>query len=199
MRKLLILLLLALVPASFTSCRHGKLGKPGEPGVTGQDGQDGIDGVDGIDGLSGLGFDYVRSMDGATVCNGVLVIPAQHVVPASILALAPAEEPHESDGLTLTFGTVDSPIRFYLGTMLAGEFCVVEKVQGEGWVAVGNPLVFLEPGFVAVVPPAMIPLVDPSVLDFGVLVEFEGECNTLDYSHSHLKIGKDIRINFKRD
>jgi hypothetical protein len=83
--------------------------------------------------------------------------------------------------------------------MLAGEYCVVEKVQGEGWVAVGDPLVFVEAGFVAVVPSAMIPLVDPSVVGFGVIAEFEGECNVLDYSRSHLRVGRDLRINFRRD
>lgn len=199
MRNLLIVLL-ALIPAFafMSSCkRHTRIIEIHD-GPAGEDGQNGQDGTDGIDGLNGLSFDYVRGMDGATICEGALVIPAQYVVPASILALAPAEDPHNPNGLTLTFGTTDSPIRFYLGSMLAGEFCLVEKIHGEGWVAVGDPLIFPEPGFIVIVPPIMIPLVDPSVLNFGVIVEFPGECNTLNYSRNHLRIGSDIRINFNR-
>ena len=200
MRNLLIVLL-ALVPAFafMSSCkRHTRIIEIRD-GPAGEDGQNGQDGTDGIDGLNGLSFDYVRGMDGAVICEGALVIPAQYVVPANILALAPTEDPHDPDGLTLTFGTINSPIRFYLGSMLAGEFCLVEKINGEGWVPVGGVLIFPEPGFVAVVPPEMIPLVDPSVLDLGRLVEFPEECNVLDYSRNHLRIGKDIRINFNRD
>ena len=200
MRNLLILLLALSLPVFATSCthHHKKIVK-GEQGPAGEDGQDGQDGADGIDGLNALGFDYVRGMDGALVCDGALVIPAQYVVPANILALAPAEDPHDPDGLTLTFGTIDSPLRVYLGRMAAGEYCLVEKVQGEGWVPVGDQLVFTETGFVAVVPPSMIPLLDPAVLEHGVMAEFAEECKVLDYSNSHLKIGGDFRINFNRD
>lgn len=200
MRKLLIALMLLVPCMMSTSCkRHTRIIETGEQGENGQDGQDGQDGIDGIDGLDGLGFDYVRGMDGATVCDGVFVIDARFVVPESILQLAPAEDPYDPDGLTLTFGTADSPIRIYLGMMLAGEYCLVEKVKGEGWVPVGDPLIFPEDGWIAVVPPNMIPLLDPGAFELGTVVEFPEECNVLDYSRNHLTIGKDIRINFNRD
>ena len=135
-------------------------------------------------------------MNGAKLYDGAFVIPARYVVPSKILMLAPNEDPHDPVGLTLTFGTEDTPIRFYLGTVMAGEHCVVEKVRGEGWASIGEPLVFEETGFVVIVPPEMIPLIDPAVLDQGRVVEFAGECNVLDYSRNHLKIGSDVRINF---
>lgn len=202
MRKVMILALLALVPTSFMSCRghRGHSGADGTDGVNGQDGQEGDNGTDGIDGLNGIGFDYVRGMDGAVVCEGAMIIPARFVVPADILALAPNEDPFDPDGLTLTFGTTDSPLRFYLGMVMAGEFCVVEKVQGEGWEPVGEPLVFTEPGFIAVVPPSMIPFINPAFLSEGRVVQFPEDCKVLNYSRNHLNIGKScIRINFGRD
>lgn len=215
MRNLLLLTFMLVPALVFTAChKHTRIieagedgssggdganGADGADGTNGEDGADGADGSDGIDGLNGLGFDYVRGMDGAEICEGALIIPAQYVVPANILALAPAEDPYDPDGLTLTFGTVDTPIRFYLGTMFAGEYCLVEKVHGEGWVAVGGALVFEEKGFIAIVPPEMVPFVDPAVLQYGRVVDFPAECNVLDYSRHHLKIGRDIRINFNRD
>ena len=213
MRNLLILMLLVFVPATFTSCRHGRTGPQGEPGMNGNDGQDGQngndgqdgqDGNDGIDGLNGIGFDYVRSMDGAVICNSALIIEAQDVIPANILALAPVNAGHDLEGLTLTFGTPDSPIRVYLGSVQAGEYCVVEKLRGEGWVAVGEPLTFEEDGFIAIIPPEFYNFVRPPVFADALLrihvVEFGGECNELNYNDGHyLRIGKDIRINFNRD
>ena len=207
MRNLLILMLLALVPASFTSCRHGRTGPAGEPGqngigqdgTDGQDGQDGGDGANGNNGLNGMGFDYVRGMDGATICDSALVINASEIIPADILRFAPAEDTYDADGLTLTFGIVGAPFRCYLGAVSAGEYCVVEKVHGEGWVAVGDPLVFDEDGWVAIVPPDMIPYLGPLAFDRARVLEFYGECNVLDYSSHRLQIGKDIRINFRRD
>ena len=188
MRNLLIVLL-ALIPAfALTSCkRHTRIVEIHD-GPAGEAGQDGID---GINGLNGLGHYYVRGMDGASVCDGALVIPAQYVVPSAILALAPAEDPYDPDGLTLTFGTLESPLRFYLGMVMAGEFCLVEKVQGEGWVTVGEPLSFGESGFVAVVPPEMIPLIDPSVLSEGRLIEFPEECLILEYSLNRHHFNRD--------
>lgn len=225
MRNLIVLLLLALVPATFTSCRHGRTGPMGPAGENGQDGQDGqdgrdgIDGIDGRDGLSGIGFDYVRGMDGARVCNAALIVPAQHVLPDGILNFAPAEDPYDPDGLTLTFGTEELAFRIYLGMIMQGEYCVIEKEWGEGWDAVeseNNPLVFAENGWVAVVPLDTLNLFDTSflalLLDVGVLVEFgpneveteegtvlEDVCLTLDYSRNRLKIGRKVRINFNRD
>lgn len=211
MRSLLMLLMLVLVPASFTSCRHGRTGPQGEPGQNGigqdgqdgQDGADGEDGQDGQDGLNGIGFDYVRSMDGATVCNSALVVPANLVVPTNILSLAPQGDDHHLEGLTLTFGSLDSPIRVYLGAVRAGEYCVLEKVHGEGWIQVGEQLVFTEDGYVAIIPPEFYNFVNPPVFADALLnahvVEFAGECNELNYSSRYLKIGKDIRINFNRD
>lgn len=188
--------LLAVLSAfTFTSCkRHTKIIHDGPQGEQGEQGKP------GVDGLNGIGFFYTRSMDGAVVCDGALIIPARFVVPAAILALAPNEDTYDPDGLTLTFGTIDSPLRFYLGMVMAGEFCVVEKVKGEGWEPVGEPLVFTESGFIAIVPPSMIPLVDPAVVTEGRIVEFPADCKILDYSRNHLKIGKScIRINFGRD
>ena len=220
MHRLLVLILLVLVPASFTSCRHGRTGKQGEPGQNGigqdgQDGQDGNDGLDGSDGLNGIGFDYVRSMDGAVVCNSALIVPVNLIVPANILALAPGDGQHHLEGLTLTFGTLDSPIRVYLGKVRAGEYCVLEKMRHNDdddddddddrgtWTPVGEQLIFTEDGYVAVVPPEFYNFVNPSVFTDTLLslfvVEFSGECNELNYSSRYLKIGKDIRINFNRD
>lgn len=221
MRKLIVLMLLALVPASFTSCRghRGHDGINGTNGQDGQDGQDGIDGIDGKDGLSGIGFDYVRGMDGAQVCNTALIVPADLVLPSSILNFAPVEDPYDPDGLTLTFGTEQLAFRIYLGMIMQGEYCVVEHPEGEGWGAVesdNNPLVFAENGWVAVVPIETLQLFDPlfqlTLLDAGVLLEFgpneveveetvvlEDVCLTLDYSRSHLRLGHQFRINFNRD
>lgn len=208
MRNLLVLLMLLLVPMSFTSCRHGRTGPVGEPGMNGVDGQDGQDGAngqdgqDGADGLDGIGFDYVRGMEGATVCNSALVVPADLVVPANILALAPEDGGHHLEGLTLTFGHIDSPVRVYLGAVRAGEYCVIEKVRGDGWVQVGERLVFTEDGFIAVIPPEFYNFVSPPVLADALLsahvVEFTGECYELHYDSHHLKIGKNIRVNFNR-
>ena len=215
MHKLLILMLLALVSASFTSCRHGKIGKQGEPGVNGidgngvvgqdgQDGADGEDGEDGLNGLNGIGFDYVRGMEGAIVCNSALIVPANLVVPAHILDLAPVGGGHHLDGLTLTFGSLDSPLRVYLGAVHAGEYCILEKQGSDGWVQVGQQLIFVEDGFVAIIPPEFYLAVSPPVFADALLrvhvVQFPGECYELHYHEDrHIKIGKDIRINFNRD
>lgn len=195
MRSVFAILLVVVLPFMFTSCHKTKrkyITIEGEQGPAGEDG------TNGSDGLNALGFDYVRGMDGAEVCDAALIIPAHLVVPANVLALAPAEDPYDPDGLTLTFGTADSPFRVYLGFMLAGEHCLIEKVEGEGWVTVGDPLVFSESGFVAVVPLEMIPLLDPTVVTAGRLVEFPDECRILDYSKFRLAVGDTLRINFDR-
>lgn len=206
MRKLTILMLLALVPASFTSCRHGRTGPQGESGVNGedgQDGQDGIDGLDGSDGLNGIGFDYVRGITGADLCTSFLVIPAGFVLPEAILNLAPPVNWHDPEGATLTFGDVNLSFRYYLAPMMAGEFCVVER--GEGWEALGQ-VIMPEAGLLAIVPLGTLQVLalDPGVLDQGVLVELGAEdqeegCVNLRYDRRHLYFGRNIRINFNRD
>ncbi len=195
MRKLLVLMLLALVPASFMSCTDGRRGHQGEPGITGQAGSDG---------LNGIGFDYVRAMEGAEVCNSALIVPANLVVPANILALAPSNGGRHLEGLTLTFGHVDSPVRVYLGAVQAGGYCVVEREGSKGWTPVGERLVFVKDGFIAVIPPEFFGFVSPPVLADALLkahvIDFTGKCYELHYhDYRHLKIGKRIRINFRRD
>lgn len=209
MRKLMILALLALVPASFTSCRHGRTGQQGEPGVNGQDGQDGqdgIDGLDGSDGLNGIGFDYVRGVSGAELCTNFLVIPANLVLPEAILNFAPPIDWHDIQGATLTFGNEALSFRYYLAPMMLGEYCVVEKVHGEGYVPLGQ-VSLTESGWLAVVPLGTLQVLalDPGVLEQGVLVTLTEEdqeeegCVTLDLDRRHLHFGKNIRINFNRD
>lgn len=218
--KIVTLAAIAAVLSLLPSCRHGRTGPVGPQGEQGQPGNPGIDGIDGLNGIS---FDYVRGMDGATVCNRVLITNAANILPPNILAFAPEEDPYDPDGLTLTFGTESLAFRIYLGEIRAGEYCVVEKEWGQGWQGVesdNNPLAFLEDGYVAVVPEATLSLFDTSfqaeLLMNGVWVEFgprevveetetgeitmlEDVCKTLDYSRSHLKIGHKIRINFNRD
>ena len=178
MKNTITILCALLLAFSFTSCRHGRTGPQGEPGQNGA-------GIPGKDGVDAIGFDYVRGMDGAQVCGGAVVVDAAKVVPEAILALAPAEDPFDPDGLTLTFGTIESPIRLYLGVVRAGQLCVIEK--GEG---VLGQLRFAEDGYVAVVPPAAVTALG---LTEGVIVEFEG-CKVLDYSRWKLRIGKKIVV-----
>ncbi len=214
MRSLLIVLL-ALLPAfAFTSCkRHTRIievqnGPAGENGQDGEDGKDGVDGVDGLDGKNGLnsiGFDYVRGVTGAELCTNFLVIPANLVLPEPILNLAPPINWHDIQGATLTFGNVDLAFRYYLAPMMAGEFCVVEKVHGEGYVPLGQ-VSLVESGWLAVVPLGTLQLLalDPGILEQGVLVTLEPEdqeegCVLLKLDRNHLHFGSNIRINFNRD
>jgi hypothetical protein len=229
MRKLLVIALALLPALAMTAChKHTRIieqgqdglnGQNGEDGLNGRDGRDGLNGengIDGKDGLSGIGFDYVRGMDGALVRNAVLAVPAQFVLPSTILNFAPAEDPYDPDGLTLTFGTQELAFRVYLGTMYRGEYCVVETVRGEGWVPVGDELIFTEQGFIALVPLDTFMLFDVSfqaeLLANGSWVEFgprevivddmvtlEPVDLMLDYDRRRLSIGNDIRINFCRD
>jgi hypothetical protein len=199
------MILLATMPFLFAAChKHTRIvdeSIPGADGQDGQDGQNGRDGIDGADGLSGIGFDYVRGMDGAKVCNRAIIVNANLVLPSSILMFAPAEDPYDPDGLTLTFGTQDLAFRVYLGFMNRGEYCVIEKEHGYGWQAI-DQLVFSQDGFVAIVPEETLSLFEDSfvatLLEQGILVEFDS-CKTLDYSRHCLKIGSKIRINFGRD
>lgn len=207
MRNLLTLLLLLLVPLSFTSCRHGRTGPQGEPGMNGIDGQDGKDGADGIDGkngLNGIGFDYVRGITGAELCESFLVIPANLVIPNAILNLAPPINWHDVQGSTLTFGDVELSFRYYLAPMRGGEYCVVER--DEGWNALGS-VTMDETGLLAIVPLGTIQTLalDPGVLAKGVLVTLEPTdcdpegCVTLKFDGHHLYFGSKIRVNFNRD
>ena len=186
---LFIVTLLGLVGAGgfLTSCtdKHYHVGENGDDGVDGEDGEDGQDGNDGSDGLA---FDYVRGMDGAMIYEGALIIQAEHVVPPAILAFAPEEDPYDQDGLTLTFGTIESPIRVYLGRVWVGQYCVIERDEG-----VLGQLDFYEDGYVAIVPPEYLSLFNLTPTD-GVVVEFEGECKELNYSSRRIKLGKDIVI-----
>jgi hypothetical protein len=72
--------------------------------------------------------------------------------PSNVLALAPVEDPYRPDGLTLSFKISNLRLRTYLGAVAAGEYCVIEKVVGEGWVPMGDPIVFDTDGWIAVVP-----------------------------------------------
>lgn len=207
MRSLLTLLLLLLVPLSFTSCRHGRTGPQGEPGMNGADGQDGqngkdgADGINGKDGLNGIGFDYVRGITGAELCESFLVIPANLVIPSSILNLAPPTNWDNIYGSTLTFGDVELSFRYYLAPMRAGEYCVIER--DEGWNSLGS-VTMQEKGLLAVVPLGTIQTLalDPGVLSQGVLVNLEPTdcdpdgCVTLKFDGRRLYFGRNIRINF---
>lgn len=213
MRKLMILALLALIPATFNSCRghRGHGGADGTDGVNGTDGTDGIDGLDGSDGLNGIGFDYVRGITGAELCESFLVIPANLVLPSAILNLAPPVNWYDVQGSTLTFGDVALSFRYYLAPMMAGEYCVVERGDDiEGWEALGQ-VVFPEAGLLAIVPLGTLQVLalDPGVLDQGVVVTLDlndGEeededagCVLLKLRRGHLNFGHNIRINFNRD
>lgn len=199
---------------------QGPTGPQGPQGEQGVPGRDGVDGLDGIDGLNGIGFDYVRGMDGARVCNRALVINAACVIPPEILSLAPLEDPYDPDGLTLTFGIADEPFRVYLGMIMAGEYCVAEKQRGQRWDAVdspNNPLTWLSDGeftqWIAVVPEETFLLFNEEtqteLLGKGVMLEFGPTtetvfneetqmdehvdvdvCLTLEYSRFFLKIGR---------
>lgn len=212
MRKLLVLMLLALIPATLNSCR-GHRGHSGQDGVNGQDGQDGVDGIDGSDGLNGIGFDYVRGITGAELCDSFLVIPANLVLPEAILNLAPPINWYKPSGATLTFGDVGLSFRYYLAEVMAGELCVVERNYETEELEVLGQIVMPEDGWLAVVPLATLQVaaLDPGVLEQGVLVtlelwdeneEEEAEddgCVLLKYNRRHLSFGHDVRINFNRD
>lgn len=212
MRKFLILLLLVLVPASFTSCSRGHRGHAGI-GSDGVDGTDGTDGIDGSNGLNGLGFDYVRGITGAELCDSFLVIPANLVLPAGILNLAPPINPRKLQGATLTFGTEVLSFRYYLAEVMAGELCVVERDYESEEEEVLGQIVVAEDGWLAIVPlgTLQVTALDPGVLEQGVLVtlelydeneEEEAEddgCVLLKFNRRHLSFGHDVRINFNRE
>ena len=89
----------------------------------------------------------------------------------------------------------------------AGEFCVVERnrvVDAESttdeaprrdgrWEAMGT-ITMDQDGFVAVIPQDMFILFDPALLatmmDMGVMIEFEDQCRTLKLTRRDLRIGK---------
>ncbi len=210
MRKFMILMLLALIPVALTSC-HKHRGHRGTDGTNGVDGQDGTDGLDGSNGLNGIGFDYVRGINGAELCESFLVIPADLVIPAEILNLAPPIDWYKLETSTLTFGTVAVSFRYYLAPMMAGEYCLVERGDDiQGWEALGQ-VSLLGNGLLAVVPlgTLQVAALDPGVLEQGVLVTLDlndGEeededsgCVLLKFDRSHLHFGHNIRINFNRD
>lgn len=213
-KTVILTTLLALSCLLMTSCRHGRMGKSGETGSQGEQGEtgpqgqnglDGINGIDGSNGLNGIGFDYVRGVTGAELCTNFLVIPANLVLPEPILNFAPPIDWHDIQGATLTFGDVALAFRYYLMPMMAGEYCVVEKVHGEGYVPLGQVLL-TESGWLAVVPLGTLQILalDPGVFDQGILVTLEPEdqeegCVTLSFDRNHLHFGKNIRINFNRD
>jgi len=210
MRSLMIVLLLALAGSAFlTSChRHN-----GANGVDGVDGVDGNDGIDGVDGLNGIGFDYVRGITGAELCDSFLVIPANLVLPAGVLNLAPPINWRKLEGATLTFGTEVLSFRYYLAEVMAGELCVVERDYESEELEVLGQIVVEEDGWLAIVPLStlQVAVLDPGVLEQGVLVtlelydeneEEEAEddgCVLLKFNRRHLSFGHDVRINFNRE
>ncbi len=192
---LLILALLAPALLSTACNRHTRIVEDGQQGDPGQPGNDG---------LNGLGFDYVRGIAGATICEGAVLVPAQYIVPQPILDLAPEPLAGIRLGLTLTFGTVESPLRVYLFPMDAGTHCVFERTEQDPdekndvrrrWDVVGQ-LKFDEAGHLAIVPPSMIPYISPLGLDHATTIQWPSECVEIGTRPHRLTLGRKVRINF---
>ena len=196
-------LLLPCVTLSTGCKRHTRIvelhnGPPGQDGHDGQDGQDGTDGKDGENGkngLDGLSFDFIRGVNNSVLVDGVFIAPADLVVPAPVLALAPPEPKSSTpEGLILTFGTAESPVRVFLVALSKGDCLVVERKVNGNWTTVAGPTLVADDMWLAVVPPLTLTLLPSSVLSQGTLVEFQGESKSLTLIKGKLQVGSDLRL-----